>query len=215
MYTGQFGIELTRHLSTKGRRFYGWRYYAIVYTLFFLSKIKLVSVQSRQRTILTGLSGLMQGCTEKEALEAYQWMLEHVMIPTQRLEVVTRLREHQVKGHKVVIISGMLSPALELLRTHLGADGCIGTESEIRDGRYSGRSVPPAIMGADKAIQAREYFQARGMQVDWSASFAYGDSITDRDMLELVGHPVAVYPDRKLYALAQSENWEVLGTPKK
>jgi HAD superfamily hydrolase (TIGR01490 family) len=134
--------------------------------------------------------------------------------PSQRADVVARLHEHQAQGHQIVIISGMLSPALELLRNHLGADGCIGTESEIRNSRYTGRSIPPVSMGVHKAVKAREFFQSRGMTVDWSASFAYGDSFTDRDMLELVGHPVAVYPDKKLHALAQAQNWEVLGKPK-
>jgi len=50
--------------------------------------------------------------------------------------------------------------------------------------------------------------------VDLSASYAYGDSITDQNMLSLVGNPVAVYPDTKLHALAKEKKWRVLGMPK-
>jgi len=60
----------------------------------------------------------------------------------------------------------------------------------------------------------RELVQSRGWDVDWAASYAYGDSFTDHHMLNLVEHPVAVYPDAKLHALAKEKNWEVLGTPK-
>jgi phosphoserine phosphatase len=33
-------------------------------------------------------------------------------------------------------------------------------------------------------------------------------------MLNLVGNPVAVYPDSKLFTLAKEKQWEVLGKPK-
>jgi phosphoserine phosphatase len=52
------------------------------------------------------------------------------------------------------------------------------------------------------------------LDVDWDASYAYADSITDQRLFDLVGNPVAVYPDAKLQRLAQVKGWEVLGTPK-
>lgn len=70
------------------------------------------------------------------------------------------------------------------------------------------------MSGATKAAKVQELVQSRGWDVDWNASFAYGESFTDHHMMSLVGKPVAVYPDAKLYALAQEKNWEVLGTPK-
>ena len=41
-------------------------------------------------------------------------------------------------------------------------------------------------------------------------SFAYSDSITDLPMLEAVGHPVAVNPDRELRAIAAERDWQTL-----
>ena len=40
-------------------------------------------------------------------------------------------------------------------------------------------------------------------------SYAYSDSITDLPMLEAVGHPVAVNPDRELAKQAREREWEV------
>ena len=40
-------------------------------------------------------------------------------------------------------------------------------------------------------------------------SYSYSDSITDAPMLEVVGHPVAVNPDRELSRLAREREWEV------
>ena len=45
--------------------------------------------------------------------------------------------------------------------------------------------------------------------IDLSGSYAYSDSYTDAPMLEAVGHPVAVNPDRVLLKLAKERGWEV------
>ena len=42
-----------------------------------------------------------------------------------------------------------------------------------------------------------------------TASYAYSDSATDIPMLEAVGHPVAVNPDRELARVAAEREWEV------
>ena len=45
--------------------------------------------------------------------------------------------------------------------------------------------------------------------IDLEASYAYSDSATDLPMLEVVGHPVAVNPDRELARVARDRGWEV------
>jgi phosphoserine phosphatase len=90
----------------------------------------------------------------------------------------------------------------------------VGTQVELKNGRYTGRIVPPVITGADKDRYAREFFSARSIDIDWEASYAYADSITDTDLLNMVGHPVAVHPDAKLYEMARSRNWEMIGEMK-
>ncbi len=41
--------------------------------------------------------------------------------------------------------------------------------------------------------------------------YAYGDTLMDVPLLEHADHPVAVYPDAKLRALAQERGWEIIG----
>jgi len=40
---------------------------------------------------------------------------------------------------------------------------------------------------------------------------AYGDTSADIPMLEMADHPVAVYPDEALKAVAQERSWEIFG----
>ena len=45
--------------------------------------------------------------------------------------------------------------------------------------------------------------------IDLANSYAYSDSITDLPMLELVGNPVAVNPDRELTRVAREREWDM------
>ncbi|MEU5235196.1 HAD-IB family hydrolase, partial [Streptomyces anulatus] len=44
---------------------------------------------------------------------------------------------------------------------------------------------------------------------DLTKSYAYSDSVTDLPMLEVVGHPTVVNPDRGLRRIAVEKDWPV------
>ena len=50
----------------------------------------------------------------------------------------------------------------------------------------------------------------RNITVDLAASYAYADSYTDLGLFAMAGHPVAVYPDKKLKAFAAARGWQTL-----
>jgi len=214
LYTGQFGRGLMKYSSEHNRRFFARRYYAGIFPTYTLFKLKLTSRENMQHALLAKLSGMLQGLDQKQAHAALSWLLNDYLLPTQRSDVFKRLKEHQAKGHKIVIVSGMFMECTEIFREILGADGAIGTQPEFVNGRYTGETIPPLISGEVKVTKVNELVQARGWDVDWAASYAYGDSISDSYMLNMVGNPVAVYPDKKLHGMAKEKKWEVLGTPK-
>jgi phosphoserine phosphatase len=53
----------------------------------------------------------------------------------------------------------------------------------------------------------REIAAANGY--DLTDCYAYSDSATDAPMLDAVGHPTAVNPDRALRRLANQRNWPI------
>ena len=75
----------------------------------------------------------------------------------------------------------------------LGADHVIATRMVVEDGRYTGE-IEYYAYGETKAEAIRELAETEGY--DLSRSYAYSDSVTDLPMLEAVGHPYAVNPDR-------------------
>ncbi len=80
------------------------------------------------------------------------------------------------------------------------------TSSVDDDGLYTGQLEFYAY-GPHKAEAIRLAAERDG--IDLARSHAYSDSITDAPMLEIVGHPVAVNPDRELARLARQREWEI------
>ena len=109
-----------------------------------------------------------------------------------------------------MLVSSGLSPLLAAIGATLGVEHVVGPQVEWRDGRLTGRTLPPLVIGQRKASVTRQRLGDWGLDVDFAGSFAYADSISDLPLLELVGHPTAVYADKQLAALARERGWPAL-----
>ena len=117
--------------------------------------------------------------------------------------------DHQDAGRRVFIVTAAAQELADALASVLAFDGSIGSQfSEVRDGVFTGRPAGYFVYRADKARAVQELAREEG--IDLAASYAYSDSESDLPMLRLVGHPVAVNPDRELDAIARAEGWEIL-----
>jgi HAD superfamily hydrolase (TIGR01490 family) len=114
--------------------------------------------------------------------------------------------EHHAAGRDVIVVSASGHEVVDPIAELLGADTVIATEMVIADGRYTG-DVAFYAFGAAKATKIHELAAARGY--DLAGSYAYSDSVTDLPMLEAVGHPTAVNPDRALRREAARRGWPI------
>ncbi|MCF2528434.1 HAD family hydrolase [Yinghuangia soli] len=89
----------------------------------------------------------------------------------------------------------------------LGLTGALGTVSETRGGRYTGRLVGELLHGEAKAEAVRGL--AAREHLDLADCSAYSDSANDIPMLSLVGDPCAVNPDTRLRRHAREHGWRV------
>lgn len=122
-------------------------------------------------------------------------------------EALELIRRHQAEGTRVFIISASPEEIVAPLAEYLGVDEAIASRARIDDeGRYTGE-VDFYSYGPFKAEAMVEVAELEG--IDLAASYAYSDSITDLPMLEVVGHPTAVNPDRELGRIAAERGWEV------
>jgi len=153
---------------------------------------------------------LLQDLFEETAESVFYEILYNELLPTLRDDVVKVLRWHQERGHLVVLVSGGFQGVLELVGKELGITHIVGSQLEISDEYLTGELAGPFCFGESKADLLKAYIAANGLSVDWSRSFAYADRIYDRYVMDLVGLPVAVYPDDDLLDLAEAKGWHII-----
>jgi HAD superfamily hydrolase (TIGR01490 family) len=124
-------------------------------------------------------------------------------------KMLTLAHEHQDAGRRVYIATAASQELAEILAQVLRLDGGIGSQfSEVQDGVYTGQPTGLFIYGADKARAIEQLAEREG--IDLAQSYGYSDSASDLPMLRVVGHPVAVNPDRELLHVAREHGWQVL-----
>jgi len=122
--------------------------------------------------------------------------------------MLERVEHHRRAGHELVLLSSSTSYLAEPLARDLGVEHLLVTRLEVVDGRFTGRAVRPVCYGRGKVHWARRFAGER--DVDLAESFFYTDSVTDVPVLELVGHPRVVNPDRLLRREARRRGWEIV-----
>ena len=119
----------------------------------------------------------------------------------------SRVAEHLGKGHRVFLVSASLRWLVEPLGEELGTHGLLATQLASENGSLTGYTLGGFIYGQNKAALLRRWIS--WWNVDAGSSFAYSDHHSDIPMLEMVGHPVAVNPSRRMRRHALERSWKV------
>lgn len=155
-------------------------------------------------------ASLLKGLSTSEAFSLFSEAAQ-TTANTARKETLKILRWHQEEGHIVILVSGGFQPFLSEVGRLLGINHTIGTSLEEIGNFYTGRLIGPFCHGDDRARLVRQFIKASGFDVNLSSSYAYGDRAQDIPTMEMVGHPVAVYPDKELLTYANQRGWRVIG----
>lgn len=150
------------------------------------------------------LAGLSQRVVTEQAARFVQSLPDSEWIR----ESLERLRGHRERGEAVVLMSGTLQPIIDALAIRVGADGAVGTICDSEDGRYTGSPPSRHPFYHAKAELLDEIcgsYDVKAAQV-----VAYADSRFDIPLLERVGEPVAVGPDRVLAGWARERGCPVI-----
>ena len=134
--------------------------------------------------------------------------MSEVIEPLVFAEALFLIDEHTRAGREVYVVSASPEEFVRPIAKMVGIDRVIATKIRT-DGL--GRFVPELeqyVMGPGK-VEAMVLVAERD-GIDLSKSFAYTDSFSDMPMLELVGNPIAVNPDKELKEAAEANEWPIL-----
>jgi HAD superfamily hydrolase (TIGR01490 family) len=157
--------------------------------------------------IRDAVAQLCKGWRAEQVRQIVNETLHELIDPYVYAEAAALIVEHRAAGRDVVLVSSSGDEMVRPIGELLGISDVIATRMVVEDGRYTGE-VDFYAAGPNKAVAVRELAAERSY--DLAHSYAYSDSISDTPLLETVGHPTAVNPDRALRRLATERGWPVL-----
>jgi HAD superfamily hydrolase (TIGR01490 family) len=163
--------------------------------------------EKKMERLKEGMLALTKGWERAEVERLVRDVIVDVIDPYVYQEALDLIAQHRQHGRLVFIVSSSPEEVVRPLARHFGISGVIATRARIEDGRYTGE-LEFYCAGEAKAQAIRDLAARAG--IDLPGSYAYSDSISDLPMLEAVGHPVAVNPDRDLRKVAEERGWEIL-----
>ncbi|HYJ60343.1 MAG TPA: HAD-IB family hydrolase [Actinomycetota bacterium] len=165
--------------------------------------------ERKMERLREGMLQLTKGWDRAQVERLVQDALLDAIDPFVYQEALDLIAQHRAEGRRIYIVSSAPEEVVRPLARHFGVRGVIATRAHVDpEGRYTGELEFYAY-GQEKAKAIRRL--ASRSRIELAGSYAYSDSHTDVPMLEVVGNPVAVNPDKELRAIAEERGWEILG----
>lgn len=149
---------------------------------------------------------------QRDALHALfmENFVESMMLPAAKALIA----EHKNKGDFCLIITATNRFVTEPIAHHLGVDGLIATELEMRDDLYTGKVHGTPNFQDGKIHNLELWLKTRNVTgqsaLDLKGSTFYSDSFNDLPLLEYAETPIAVDPDDTLRKIAQERQWKIM-----
>lgn len=140
---------------------------------------------------------------ESSAKDMFNEYLKQRVFP----DAKTQIEEHKERNHQIVLVTGSLDSIVQPIAEYFCADFVLAAKLEEQDGKYTGELTTAPVIGQEKARIMTQYAKQEGIPLD--ICYAYSDSQSDLAMLECVGIPVVVNPNKALRKKALEMGWEM------
>ena len=175
---------------------------ASVMPSYFLATRGVIDWQRWGQRLMINCLAYIKNADEEKLQQVSDWVVTHDFWKKRREDVIAQLIKHREEGAQVHIASSVFEPFITPFAERIGAH-VIGTPVEIVDGRVR---MAGELVADEKKIE-QVLIRLGVDRVD----VAYGDTVLDVPLLTHAHHPVAVYPDTKLKAIAIQRGWEIIG----
>jgi phosphoserine phosphatase len=193
-------VDWVRHNQSKMQ---AQLYMLSIMPSYFIAKRGWIDWQTWAQGLMVNSLKMIKEATPEKMKIVSEWAVEHDLWKKRREDVIARLKDHATQGAQVYIASSVIEPIIEPFAKRIGAQ-TIGTPVEYVNGNVR---VAGELVAQERKIE--QVLSRLGVD---RVDFAYGDTAQDVPLLEHADHPVAVYPDEALKAVAQARSWEILGS---
>jgi HAD superfamily hydrolase (TIGR01490 family) len=164
--------------------------------------------EKRLERVRESVLKISRGWDRDEMRRLVKETINEAIEPLIYAEALELIDHHLAQGEEVYLVSSAPAEIVEPFAELLGMTGAISSRATIdENGKFTGEMEFFAL-GENKALAIRELAEQRG--IDLAESSAYSDSESDVPMLEAVGHPYVVNPDRQLARIAHERQWPLL-----
>ncbi len=147
--------------------------------------------------------GMSESVLEELGEEVFERQLATQIYPESRALV----RAHQEKGHTLAVVSSATRYQVDPFARDLSIPHVLCTQLEVEDGIFTGGLVKPTCYGEGKRLAAEGLAASHDLDLD--ESFFYTDSDEDLPLLDRVGRPRPLNPNRGLAQIAKERAWPV------
>jgi alcohol-forming fatty acyl-CoA reductase len=209
----RFFANLRQRRTIPTRNYFLWLARAV-----WLAPRGIELMRHANKMYLRGLSASDSGSPDYDQLPRPGSGQAEMAVPRFFPQGVDQVAWHARQGHAIVLVSGTIAPLAQemalALTVRLAVRGIVASVSvcatrlEENDGRWTGRILGDAMFGETKGHAVRQLAKEEGFEL--ARCYAYGDSASDRAMLEAVGRPCVVNPSEEMGKLARKREWAVL-----
>ena len=118
------------------------------------------------------------------------------------------IEQHRANGDIIVLLTGAPEPIAKKFAAHLNITEIASTLLSHENGIFT--CLPPKQhpYGYEKLTLAQQICTKHNISI--KDAVAYANSIHDQFLLNAVGTPIAVTPDRRLRKIAENKKWEII-----
>jgi HAD superfamily hydrolase (TIGR01490 family) len=161
-----------------------------------------LDITAYQRFALKPLSEQTLGTLEEWHQQFMQQYIEPILLPKAHALV----EKHRSQGDRLLIITATNTFITRPIGLKYGITELLGTEGEIKNGRYTGEVAGIPTFQEGKVTRLNQWLTQENETL--AGSYFYSDSHNDLPLLDIVDHPIIVDGDDKLLKVAQKKQWQ-------
>lgn|SRR5690625_133654 len=183
------------------------RFYYSIVPPYLGYKIRLYPEAKMKYDLTQKYLRLLHGMTPAE-VEAYFKEIATKMEDDLNELVLERMEQHHDNNDLIMVVSGAFTPLLQAVLKEFPVDHIIGTDIPFARDQVDSTIPIDHVQAERKTELILETL--KNNVIDWKNSYAYGDTMADIPVLEMVGNPVVVCPEAKLQTLANKQKWPTI-----